>query len=245
MRYILRVALGVTGLATVSACTSSPPVIGGAPGLEVLTSSEMPPPQAEDSALNMLPNYLGPADLLTITVAGVDWLTDLELRIDARGELSFPLAGPIVAAGLTPRELELALADRLVTRGQMVAPLVSVNVKESLSRVVTIEGEVARPGIYPVNSRITLLQAIALAQGTEEFSALDEVVVFRTVAGQRYAALYDLEAIRLGAYANPSIYPNDIVMVGEERSRMLFKDIISVVPLFTSPLIIAIDRFAN
>lgn len=242
---MLKVTLATIGLATLSACASGPPVIGGAPGLEVLATAEMPPPLAGDAALNALPSYLGPADLVTVTVAGVDWLTDRELRIDASGELSFPLAGPVVAAGLTPRELELLLTDRLVSNGQMVAPQVSVNVMESLSRSVTIEGEVARPGIYPVTSRITLLQAIALGQGTEEFSALDEVVVFRTVAGQRYAALYNLEAIRLGAYPDPSIYPNDIVMVGEESSRRVFKDILSVVPLFTSPLVIAIDRFAN
>lgn len=237
--------MACTAIGALSACASSPPVIGGAPGLEVLSASDLPAPQFGDFALNSIPNFLGPNDLVNVTVAGVDWLTDLEMRIDSSGELSIPLAGPVSAAGLTPRQLEVILTDRLIANGQMVAPQVSVNVMEAQSRSVTIEGQVRRPGIYPVNARITLLQALALGQGTDEFSALNEIVVFRTVAGQQYAALYDVEAIRLGAYPDPAIYPNDIVMVGEERSRRLFKDLIAVVPLFTSPLVIAIDRFAN
>ena len=245
MTKMLKCAMALAGLAALAACASSPPEIGGAPDLEVLSLADLPPPQSSDYTLNTLPSYLGPADLVEVTVAGVEWLTAKEVRIDASGEMSFPLAGPVTAAGLTPRELESVLTTRLVSNGQMVDPQVSVNVMETQSRVVTIEGEVDRPGVYPVNGRITLMQAVALGWGTNEFSALDEVVVFRTVAGQRYAALYDLEAIRIGAYPDPAIYPNDIVMVGEESSRRLFKDIISVIPLFTSPLVIAIDRFAN
>jgi polysaccharide export outer membrane protein len=173
-------------------------------------------------------------------VAGIDWLTDQEIRIDSSGEMSFPLAGPVTAAGLTPRELEALLVEQLVKRGQLVNPQVTVNVKETLSRSVTIEGQVKKAGIYPITGKITLLQAIALAQSTDEFSSLDDVVVFRTVGNQRYAALYDLKAIRHGVYEDPAIFSNDIVLVGDDRGRRLFRDLLAIIPLVTTPLVVAI-----
>ncbi len=62
---------------------------------------------------------------------------------------------------------------------------------------------------------MTLLRAMAVAGGTTEFSKLDDVVIFRTVQGERLAALYDLNAIRHGKYADPDVYANDVVMVGD------------------------------
>lgn len=244
MRLTTKCLIAAIGFVVTSACASGPRVIGGAAGLQVLPASELPAPRGRDFVLPSNPSILGPTDVVEVTVVGVEWLTAREYRIDPNGDISFPLVGVVAAAGLTPRQLEELLTERLAA-DQMVAPQVSVNIKELQSRFITVEGQVQDPGVYPVNGRISLLQAVALGGGTSEFSNLDDVVVFRTVEGQRFAALYDLDAIRHGAYADPDIYPNDIIMVGDERGRRLFKDIISIVPLFTSPLVIAIDRFAN
>ena len=121
----------------------------------------------------------------------------------------------------------------------------TVNLKETVSQVVTIEGQVAKPGLYPVVGRMSLMRAIATAQGTTEFSQLNDVVIFRTVNGQRLAALYDLKAIRHGAYADPEVFANDVVMVGDSAARHFFKDALAVTPLITTPLIIAVDRFTR
>ena len=104
-----------------------------------------------------------------------------------------------------------------------------------------MEGEVEQPGLYPLTGRTTLVGAVAKAEGTTEFSKLDEVVVFRTVGGQRYAALYSLEAIRRGAYADPEIYANDVVTVSFSDRRRFFKDLAAV----AAPLIILIDRVSR
>jgi polysaccharide export outer membrane protein len=124
-------------------------------------------------------------------------------------------------------------------------PQVTVNLKEAVSRVVTVEGQVNKPGLYPVVGRLSLMGAIAKAEGTDEFSKLDDVVVFRTVGGHRYAALYNLDAIRHGAYPDPEIYANDVVMVGESKARRLFKDILSVMPAMITPIVIGVDRLTD
>jgi polysaccharide export outer membrane protein len=158
--------------------------------------------------------------------------------------MSFPLAGVLDVSGKTPAEIEQELAARL-RQAYVRDPQVTVNLKETVSRVVTVEGQVRKPGLYPVVGRMTLMRAIARAEGTDEFSNLDDVVIFRTVEGQRYAALYNLDAIRHGAYADPDIYANDVVMVGDSRSRRLFKDVLAVMPALLTPIIIGIDRLTN
>jgi len=229
---------------TLAACGTGRPQIGGAPRLQVLPGNELPAPDRLDVLANTSPYYVGPFDKLVIDVFGIEELSEREVQVDASGRISFPLAGVIPVTGMTPGEIESELARRLA--GNYVRdPQVTVNLKETLSRVVTVEGEVKKPGLYPVVGKMTLLRAIATAEGTGEFSRLDEVVVFRTVEGQQYAALYDLGAIRHGAYADPSIYAGDIVMVGESRARRLFKDVLATAPALLTPLVIAVDRFTR
>ena len=65
----------------------------------------------------------------------------------------------------------------------------------------------------------------------------DGTVVFRTVGTQRYAALHDLKAIRLGAYRDPAIYANDVVVVGDSQARRIFRDVLQASGLLTTPLV--------
>lgn len=236
-----RAGLALLTLFLLGACASTPK-IGGDPNLRVLEMSTLPEPTRTDLAANDRPYYIGPLDKLVIDVFGMPELANREVQVDASGRISFPIAGSVDVRGKTPAEVEEALVRQL--RSNFVRdPKVSVNLKEATSQLVTVEGEVKKPGLYPVVGRMTLMGAVAQAQGTSEFSNLKDVVIFRTVQGQRLAALYDLKAIRHGNYADPAIYPNDIVMVGDDHARRVFKDILSVVPLLTTPIIVAADRF--
>lgn len=70
-----------------------------------------------------------------------------------------------------------------------------------------------------------LQQAIASAKGADDLANLDNVAVFRTVGREKMAALFSLKAIRAGRMPDPQIYANDIVVVGENATRRLLKDI--------------------
>ena len=89
------------------------------------------------------------------------------------------------------------------------------------------------------------MRAVATARGIDEFAKLDDVVVLRTVNGQRYAGLYNLAAIRRGNYVDPDIFANDTVIVGESKQRRMFRDFLQLVPLLTTPLIIALQGNGN
>lgn len=244
LRSARRLLLGGALALPLAACASGPPKIGGDPKLAVVPGTELPAPQRVDAMTSATPYYVGPFDRLTIDVFGIEELTGREYQVDASGRLSFPLVGVVDVNGKAPGEVESELTARL-QQAHIRKPQVTVNLKEAVSRVVTVEGEVAKPGLYPIVGRLTLMGAIAKAEGTDEFSKLDDVVIFRTVAGQRYAALYNLDAIRHGAYPDPEVFASDVIMVGESRGRRLFKDIISVMPALVTPLVLSLDRLSN
>jgi polysaccharide export outer membrane protein len=237
------IAIAAMGFIALTGCAGKVQ-IGGDKALTVLPADQLPVPTLADFATHSRPYIVGPFDRLTINVFGIDGLEDREVQVDASGKISFPLAGALEVAGKTPAELEGMLSSRL--RAAYVRdPQVTVNLKEAVSQVVTVEGQVKKPGLFPIIGRMTLMRVIARAEGTDEFSNLEDVVIFRTVNGQRLAALYNLDGIRHGAYPDPDIYPNDVVMVGDNNSRRLFKDFLTTFSLVSGPLVIALDRLAN
>lgn len=240
-RAMHRGAAALMAMLMLASCASTPE-IGGAPNLQVLDSSELPAPDRTDMVEAERPYIVGPFDKLAIDVFGIEELSNRKVQVDASGRISFPLVGVVNISGLTPGEIEIALQQKLAAN-YVRNPQVTVNLEQTVSQVVTVEGQVKKPGLFPVVGRMTLLRAVALAGGTDEFAKLNEVVVFRTVKGEQYAALYSLKQIRLGAYSDPDIYANDVVVVGESQARRTFKDFLQVVPLLTTPLIVAVDRF--
>ena len=230
-----RLATLALAASALAACASTPP-LGGAPGLAVVGSAELPPPVPGSGSHQARPYFIGPFDKLTIDVFGIEELSEREVQIDASGRASFPLVGSFEAAGKTPRQIEAELEAAL--KGQFVRnPQVTVNLEETLSQVVTVDGQVREPGLYPVIGRMTLMQGVATASGLTEFAKVEDVVIFRESEGKRYAALYNLGAIRRGIYHDPEIYAGDVVVVGESNSRRLFRDILAATPLLTAPII--------
>ena len=216
----------------------SPPNSAGTnSNVQVAQAGTLPPPDGTDLIEQNRPYLIGPFDRLTIDVFGIEELSKKEVQTDAGGRISFPLAGIIEAAGKTPAELEKIIEERL--KGRFVRnPQVTVNLKETVSQVVTVDGEVKEPGLYPVIGRMTLMRAVATAKGAATYAKLSDVVVFRTVKGQKMAALYNLKAIRRGSYDDPEVFANDVVIVGDSKARRLFTDGLQVLPLITTPLVL-------
>jgi polysaccharide export outer membrane protein len=108
--------------------------------------------------------------------------------------------------------------------------------------VITVDGQVNKPGLYPVIGRMTLLRAVATAEGANEYAKLQDVVVFRTVDGQQMAARFDLKAIRTGQYEDPEVFANDVVLVGNNTARRLFRDALTIAPAVFTPLVYLLAR---
>lgn len=220
---------------TLSACGGREPLVS-TPNLTVVESSSgLPAPNRNDLTAADRPSLIGPLDTIEVDVFNVPDLSR-EMQVDASGRISMPLIGAIDARGKTSAELARAIEAAL--RGRYVRnPEVTVNIKSSVSQVVTIDGSVVEPGLYPVTNQMTLVRAIASAKGLSEFAKQDDVVILRTVGGRKMAGLYNIAAIRRGAYDDPSIYANDVIVVGDSPERRIFRDFVSVTPLLAAPLL--------
>lgn len=216
-------------------CARREPLVSTERLTVIQNSSVLPAPTRQDLTVADRPALIGPLDTIQVDVFNVPDL-NREMQVDASGRIAMPLVGTVDARGRTASELAQAIQAAL--RGRYVRnPEVTVNIKSSVSQVVTIDGQVVEPGLYPVTNQMTLLRAIASAKGLSEFAREREVVILRTVDGRKMAGLYDVSAIRRGAYDDPPIYANDVIVVGDSPQRRLFRDLVSLAPVLAAPLI--------
>ncbi len=174
---------------------------------------------------------IAPMDKLAIKVFKMEDLTG-DYDVDLAGHISLPLIGEVEAANLTTSDLDTLLTGKLGEK-YLEHPDVSVALKQSVGRLVTLDGAVREPGSYPVIRSLTLMQAVALAKGVSEDANTHRVAVFRTIGGKRQAAAFDLTSIRRGQSVDPPVYPGDIVVVDGSSIKQLQKQLLSAIPLLS------------
>lgn len=168
-------------------------------------------------------------DVVEITVLNVPELTRT-VQVSTSGTVSLPLVKTIKASGRTTTQFEHEIAAKLEAT-YLQSPQVSVFVKEFNSQKITVDGAVVKPGIFPKNGNVSLLQAIALAEGLSTVADPSGILVFRTVNNQRMGARFDLKQVRSGKINDPLLQAGDIVMVDESSRKTTLRDITSAMPL--------------
>jgi polysaccharide biosynthesis/export protein len=161
------------------------------------------------------------------------------VRVNSTGVVSLPLVGPVSLQGLTGQQAEERIAAAYAEK-YLQDPQVSVFIKEFTTRRITIEGAVAKPGIYPVTGQLTLLRALALAGGGGSYANLSEIMLFRQGLDGTAAEpqTFDLNAIREGKQPDPVILADDVIVVKRSAARAalrdsLFRDIIDSINPFS------------
>ncbi len=222
----LRAMLLLLGLAALALTAGCAPSRGGSIPYEVQNFGR---PDAPVAAALEEDYRISPLDTLKIAVFQVPDLSG-EFEVDLTGNIALPLLGTVKAIDKTPSSLQAELARRLGEK-YLQSPDVSVGVKASSTRAVTLDGAVRYPGMYPVERTITLVQAVALAKGPTEEANPRRVAVFRTIKGQRMAAAFDLQSIRRGEAEDPKIYSGDIIVVDGSRIKQLQREILGALPI--------------
>ena len=225
-RTILSLIL-LTALAPLGACAT----IEKAPEGEA-AYAEMPAARALGADYRIAAD-----DILRIKVFHEPDLSLEDAQVTAAGMVRMPLVGDVPVAGLSTGEASDVIAGRLGER-YLVSPQVTIFVKKAVSRRITVDGEVREPGLYPIEGRISLVQAVALAHGPTRLAG--KAVVIRQADGQRKAALFDLVAIRKGKAADPEILPGDMVIVGLSRAKAVVGGALLAIPALAAGFI-AID----
>lgn len=156
------------------------------------------------------PFRLGPGDVLSVSVWKQPALS-LQLPVAPDGTLRYPLAGQIEVQGRTLAEVEAALAARLGE--QLREVLVTVSLVQVQSYRVYVLGEVLRPGELVLRTPVTVVQALAMANGFTPFAKRDRVMVVRRRGATETRETFDYEAyVRSGAGSPGELEPGDIVI---------------------------------
>lgn len=175
-------------------------------------------------------NYrIAPLDTLSIRVFKMADLTG-DYEVDLTGRISMPLIGEMSAIDMTTTELDQRLTAKLGEK-YLQNPDVSVGIKSSTRRSVTVDGSVTKSGTFPVNGPTSLIQAIAAAGGTTENANPRRVAIFRQIGGQRQAAAFDLTSIRRGEEPDPQVYAGDIIVVDGSSTKATQRQILNTLPI--------------
>ena len=174
---------------------------------------------------------IAPMDMVSVKVFKMPDLTG-DYEVDLAGHISMPLIGEVSAYDLTTAQLDAALTHKLGEK-YLENPDVSVGIKSSTRRNVTVDGAVNHSGSFPLNGPTTLMQAVAAAGGAREDANIRRVAIFRSIGGQRQAAAFDLQDIRRGAAKDPQVYAGDIVVIDGSAIKALQKQIMQNVPLLS------------
>ncbi|MBQ0943132.1 polysaccharide export protein EpsE [Ideonella sp. 4Y16] len=192
--------------------------------LPTLAPAQTPAPAAPAAlASTTAPEYrLGPGDTIRVQVYQSPDLS-LELRLSDTGMVSYPLLGAIRLGSLTVSEAEQFIAEGL-KRGEYIKnPQVTVVLMQARGSQVSVLGQVARPGRYPLEQGGTRMSdVLAQAGGVLPQQGADRVVVVGTRAGKPFRTEVDLPTV-----FEASDRPGDLVLQGNdvlwvERAPMFY-----------------------
>lgn len=172
------------------------------PGPEDAASAERASAQADS---------LGSGDVVEVRVFQEPDLSGV-FRVEQDGQVDFPLCGKVSLGGLSPG----GAADALRTclgQGYLRHPQVSVLVKEYNSKKIFVFGEVAKPGTFPFEQHMSIIQAITLAGGFSKTAAENATHVTRLVDGREQRLRVPVKDIAIGQAPNFRLQPGDIVFI--------------------------------
>jgi polysaccharide biosynthesis/export protein len=181
-------------------------------------------PDAPVITSNALAIKISNGDLINIKVFGVPEM-ESEGRVNDEGLISVALIGPVNIAGMNSREAEKMIAGKLVDAGMLKNPQVSVLVKEYVTQGISVMGEVAKPGIYPMLGARRLFDVLSFAGGTTDKAG--RVVSITHRDDPDHPVLVSLSSdLSKASIANVDVQPGDTVVVSKAGVVYVVGDVV-------------------
>jgi polysaccharide biosynthesis/export protein len=174
------------------------------------------PPDANDAAPKRAPQItpqlkLGSGDLVEVNVYGVPELST-KTRVSNTGDLYLPLVNYIHVADLTIEEAQELIQKRLADGGFVRDPHVSILIDEYSSQGVSMLGEVAKPGIYPVLGDRRLVDLVTAAGGLTDKAGREVTIIHRDQPDKPEIVTLN-RTLTSNPDSNVPIFPGDSVEV--------------------------------
>ncbi len=157
---------------------------------------------------------LGPGDTFTLEIVGEKDLPH-EYQVASDGTVDLPYVHTLKVADLEAQQVARLVRERLIIEKVLSDPSVVVQVKEYASRHITLLGQVAKPGTYPLVPGMSMIQAISQAGGLTAVASSTHVSLTRkTEKGQKTVDI-DVEAISEGRQPDVPLQAGDQIYVRE------------------------------
>lgn len=153
----------------------------GARPVGALDSTQASPASQSAKATAGSDYIIGPSDVLSIDVWKDTELTRAAVLVRPDGKISLPLIGELEVSGLTALTVQHLIVQKL--KEYISNPQVAVIVQEVKSRAYTVLGKIAHPGSFPLGKPTTVLEAIAIAGGFQDFAKSNKIYILRPVDG--------------------------------------------------------------
>jgi polysaccharide biosynthesis/export protein len=170
---------------------------------------------------------LGAGDLLKISAFGYPDLTT-EVRVAQSGNITFPLVGELAVSGLSTRDTESLLAQRLADGGFIPKAQVSVLVLEYESQKISVMGQVAKPGQYPLTRSYRVLDLLAAAGGLISATAGDATAGDQATVLRRDGTKIDIDLTAMfegDPTQNPSVAAGDTIYVPKAAQFYIYGEV--------------------
>ncbi len=156
---------------------------------------------------------IGPGDVLQVNVLKEPDASVAAAVVRSDGIISIPMLKDVSVAGLTPKELEKLLTEKL---GRFIRePDVTVVVKEIHSELIYLIGAVRKEGAIPLRGPLTVLQAVAEAGGLTDYARRSKIYILRVENAKQIRIPFDYSAVVKGGQMHENILlrPGDTIVV--------------------------------
>lgn len=139
-----------------------------------------------------------------------------DYQVASDGTVDLPYIHRLEVSGLEPQEVARKVRQELIDKKILQDPTVIVSVKEYSSKRITLLGQVAKPGSFPLTPGLALLEALSLAGGFTAIAKSDQVrLTRRGKDGETTTYVVDVDAIFNGHAPNVPLQAGDSIYVGE------------------------------
>jgi len=139
---------------------------------------------------------LGLEDVISIHVWKEPELSVKDIIIRPDGRIGLPLINDIRASGLTPKQLQEEISEKL--KEFISSPVVTVVVVKAASHSVSIVGQVNKPDVYPMGSPMTVLELLAKAGGLTEYAKAKDIKIIRKEDGKTVQFSFNFKDVSKG-----------------------------------------------
>jgi polysaccharide export outer membrane protein len=169
----------------------------------------VPAAQAPSSAY-----ILGPGDVVEVEVLGQSDFGKARVKIQPDGTIPLPVLGTVQAGGRTVQQLASLIQQKLIQAQYYNNPTVNVDIASYASRYVIVLGDVAQPGLVPIDRPYRVSEILARVGGLKDNAA--DYIVLSSVSGQeRHIPIAGLS--RNGPANDPYVNPDDKLYVPDAQ----------------------------